>query len=88
MSVEKVMDKFDCVKYLENYEEIKLLKKILFTDEQNIIINELANQKKEMDFEGKININDDFLYAIKTIGPRKEMKNLKLKRILKKIDLI
>ena len=87
LSIQKIMDRFDCVKYLENFEEMKIVKEILFEEEQNIIINQLKSQKTEMKFNEE-NTKQEFNTSIKKIGASQTNKNLKLKRIFNKIGLI
>jgi hypothetical protein len=81
------MDKFDCKRYLENLEEMKIIKEVLFDEDQNIIIDKLKSKKKEMKLEGEIS-NDELIKAVKKINDIQGNKNTKLKKIINNIGMI
>ena len=87
LSIEKIMDKFDCQRYLENFEEMKIIREILFDWDQNIIIDKLKSKKTEMKF-GDENSKEEFFRSIKKIGDRQEKYDLKLKKIICKNEFI
>lgn len=91
LSLEQIMDRFDCTRYLRIFEELKILKNILVGEERNKFINLLVKFKKlpQFDTEDSSNIDingiDDDL---KNIALSNKNKDKKLKRTTKTIGLI
>ena len=87
ISIDQIMDRFDCKRYLENLEEMKIIKEVLFNEDQNIIINKLRSKKREMKLDEEIS-NNEFINAIKRINDIDGNKNMKLKKIINNCGLI
>jgi len=90
-SLDQIMNKFDCIRYLKNFEEIRIIKNI-FMEEENIkIIDNLVNYKKkpENEIENQSNMeNIDLKESLKNILSSNKSQNIKLKDMIKNYGLI
>lgn len=90
-SLDLIMEKFDCVRFLRIYEELKILKKLIMSEEEIKLIEEIIKYKKNpyVEYEDKLIFNKRNVQdCLKAILPNDNFREMKIKTYAKRVGFI